>query len=94
MNILTKKLLSGTLLFLMILLAFSRPVTAEEPLPAPFSIAFFYAANPPLDELKAFDIVVVDPDNAGTSPNEYYSAHSKLFAYVSVGEADPKRHIV
>jgi uncharacterized protein (TIGR01370 family) len=58
---------------------------------APFSIAFFYAPNPPLNELKAFDIAVVDPDAAGISPRAYNTSTSQLFAYLSVGEADPGR---
>ena len=56
-----------------------------------FSVALFYADNPPLDELQAFDVVVVDPDAVGISPQTYKSRHSELFAYVSVGEADPAR---
>ena len=58
---------------------------------APFSIAFYYASKPPLNELKAFDLVVVDPDAIGISPLAYNSPRSQLFAYLSVGEADPNR---
>lgn len=65
--------------------------SASEPPAAPFSIAFFYASNPPIDELKAFDLVVVDPDTVGISPLVYNSSNSQFFAYVSVGEADPSR---
>lgn len=89
MNKLTIKYLRWSFLLLVLLPAFSSPAAADQP--SPFSIAFFYASNPPLDELKAFDIAVVDPDNLGIAPAEYQSAHSTLFAYVSVGEADPKR---
>ena len=73
------------------MLLYSQPTSAEEPAPTPFSIAFFYAANPPFKKLKTFDIVVVDPDNAGTSPKEHQTENNNLFAYVSVGEADPCR---
>jgi uncharacterized protein (TIGR01370 family) len=52
------------------------------------SVAFFYAPNPPADELKAFDIVVVDP-GSGLSPASYGATGSELFAYVSLGETDP-----
>ncbi len=52
------------------------------------SFAFFYATNPPVDELKAFDIVVVDPAG-GISPSTYGTGRSELFAYVSVGETNP-----
>ncbi len=51
------------------------------------SVAFFYATNPPADELKAFDIVVVDP-GSGLSPASYGARGSELFAYVSPGETD------
>lgn len=56
----------------------------------PFSLALYYASNHPLDELKAFDVAVVDP-NSGISPTSYGVGKSELFAYVSLGEADPKR---
>jgi len=50
------------------------------------SVALFYGSNPPLDELKAFDVVVVDPDQPGVAPDGYRHKNSELFAYVSVGE--------
>jgi len=55
-----------------------------------FSVALYYASNPPVNELKAFDVVVVDPDS-GLTPEVYGSGPSSLFAYVSVGEADSNR---
>lgn len=56
------------------------------------AVALFYGANPPLDELKAFDVTVVDPDHDGLDPQAFRRAHSELFAYVSVGEVQPSRH--
>ncbi len=56
----------------------------------PFSIAFYYASDHPLDEFRAFDKVVVDPDS-GISPLNYNDSRSELIAYVSLGEADPGR---
>lgn len=56
----------------------------------PFSVALYYASNPPINELKAFDVVVVDPDS-GLTPKTYGTGPSSLFAYVSVGEAEPDR---
>jgi uncharacterized protein (TIGR01370 family) len=53
-------------------------------------VALFYGAAAPLAELRAFDIVVVDPDH-GYDPRAYNSASSELFAYVSLGEAHPSR---
>ena len=67
------------LLFLLLMIAGAQTCSA-----AP-SFAFFYAANPPTDELKAFDIVVVDP-GSGISPARFGKNSSELFAYVSVGE--------
>jgi polysaccharide biosynthesis protein PelA len=54
------------------------------------SAAFFYAANPPVTELKAFDMVMVDPTSAKINPVQYQNRnpYSQLFAYVSVGELD------
>jgi uncharacterized protein (TIGR01370 family) len=78
-------------LFLIALLLAVQCLSAAASPAVPFSIAFFYAPKPPLDELKAFDLVVVDPDTVGISPGVYKSPHSQLFAYVSVGEADPNR---
>ncbi len=57
----------------------------------PFSIAFYYAPNPPFNELQAFDLVVVEPDAVGVVPPDYRKGHSQLFAYISMGEVDPNR---
>lgn len=48
-------------------------------------VAFYYADNPPLEELHAFNVVVV---NAGksVSPKTYNNAASELYAYLSIGE--------
>ncbi len=54
------------------------------------TVALFYGPNAPLDELKAFDIVVVDPDH-GDDPARYRKSYSELYAYVGVGEAHPSR---
>lgn len=79
------------IIFLIILVSVFVLHSASASASAPFSIAFYYAAKPPLNELKAFDIVVVDPDTAGIAPSQYNSSNSQLFAYLSVGEADPRR---
>ncbi|MEW5791111.1 MAG: bifunctional glycoside hydrolase 114/ polysaccharide deacetylase family protein [Pseudomonadota bacterium] len=54
------------------------------------SVAFYYASNPPLDELHAFDLVVFDPDQK-VDPVRFRTPHNEAIAYVSIGEADPKR---
>ncbi len=56
----------------------------------PLSVAFYYGKQHPVNELHAFDIVVIDPDS-GLTPSDYGRGQSELFAYVSVGEADPAR---
>ncbi len=58
------------------------------------SIALYYGEKPPLDELKAFDVVVVESDNPGLDPNRYRELSnntSELFAYASIGEIEPSR---
>ena len=54
------------------------------------NVAFFYGANPPWDELKAFDIVVVEPEH-GIDPKQFSTPTSQLYAYVSVGEVERER---
>ncbi|MFC5302109.1 bifunctional glycoside hydrolase 114/ polysaccharide deacetylase family protein [Azospira restricta] len=54
------------------------------------AVALFYGKDAPLAELKAFDIVVVDPDH-GHDPQRYCKPYSELYAYVAVGEAHPGR---
>jgi len=78
-------------LLVLLLICVAQNATASVLPSARFSIALYYAVNPPLDELKAFDVVVVDPDAVGIQPEKYKSKHSELFAYISVGEADPQR---
>lgn len=58
-------------------------------MPAP-SVALFYGPSAPLDELKAYDVVVVDPGH-GYDPVSYRRPYSELYAYVSVGEVHPTR---
>lgn len=55
------------------------------------AVALFYADNPPWDELRAFDVVVVDPDHPGLNPAAHQHADSAVFAYASVGEAHPSK---
>jgi polysaccharide biosynthesis protein PelA len=56
---------------------------------APPAVAFFYGANPPLDELAAFDAVVLEPDHARTGPPP--RPGTEWFAYLSVGEVQRSR---
>ena len=63
------------------------PRPASPPLP---NIALYYGADLPLDELRAFDIVVVEPDHR-FDPTKLGSTRTELFAYVSVGETAPAR---
>lgn len=53
------------------------------------TVALFYGASPPMEELAAFDLVVLEPDHA---PRPLPSAkRTAWFAYVSLGEVHPSR---
>lgn len=69
------------------LLAFvaCAPVHAQNP-----SIAFFYAPFAPLDSLAQFDQVVVQPEHIGNLAALQKNG-AEVFAYLSVGEAEPFR---
>lgn len=54
------------------------------------AVAFYYGANPPWDELQAFDIVVVDPGHV-PDPQLPALTHTRLAAYVALGEVQPSR---
>lgn len=54
------------------------------------NIAFFYGANPPWDELSAFEAVVVEPGHV-PDPQRVARRGTELYAYVSVGEVQPSR---
>ena len=51
------------------------------------NVAFYYGVNPPWDELRAYDIVVVEPSHA-SAPTRGSMAHKQVFAYLSVGEVE------
>lgn len=70
--------------FLLLMLAASATFATQP------SIALFYGANPPWDELRAFDVVVVEPQHV-PDPKAHASDRTALFAYVAVGEADAGR---
>lgn len=65
--------------------ALGAPVAVASP-----AVAFYYDANPPWDELQAFDIVVVDPDHV-PDPQAPGLKHTRLAAYVALGEVQPSR---
>lgn len=54
------------------------------------TVALFYGANPPVEQLAAFDVVVVEPD-AQFDPRAHAKTHPAWFAYVSVGEVNAHR---
>lgn len=70
--------------FMLLMLAASVAFAAQP------GIALFYGANPPWDELRAFDVVVVEPQHV-PDPKAHAGDRTALFAYVSVGEADAGR---
>ena len=55
------------------------------------NVAFFYGANPPWDELRAFEIVVVEPAHAGDPKAAAITPTQQVFAYLSVGEIEYDR---
>lgn len=54
------------------------------------NVAFFYGASPPWDQLKAYDIVVVEPNHVA-DPSPKATGHPAVFAYLSVGEVEYDR---
>lgn len=77
----TSRLLGMLVCALMLLAA-----SAQAASPA---VALFYGDNPPWNELRAFDVVVVDPDHPGLDPAAHQHPDSAVFAYASVGEVHP-----
>jgi len=60
---------------------------AAPALGAPQSVAFWYAANPPLSELSQFDWSVLEPAHLQTKDVEFLKTQgSQPFAYLSIGE--------
>jgi len=56
------------------------------------SIAIFYGANPPIDELSQFDRLVLEPDNIKSNELRGLTEHGAVtYAYLSVGEVGPTR---
>src|SRR4051812_32510873 len=53
------------------------------------AVAFYYGASPPIDELAAFDAVVLEPSYSPSGPPR--RAGTAWFAYVSVGEVHRTR---
>jgi len=70
--------------------AHAQGAADEAHAPAGPSVALYYGANPPVEELAPFDVVVVEPD-ARFDPRAHANAHPAWFAYVSVGEVNPHR---
>jgi len=74
----------------------AQPILADqkhELIPAAPKVAWHYGADPPLETLKVFDIIVVEPGHR-LDPAAHRSktaGRSDLFAYVSAGELDPGR---
>ncbi|MFZ2971530.1 MAG: endo alpha-1,4 polygalactosaminidase [Ferribacterium limneticum] len=54
------------------------------------AVALYYGKPLPLTELRAFDVVVVDPDH-DNKPLDYRRPYSQLYAYAAVAEAHPGR---
>lgn len=77
---------SLTVLRLILLFIFSHASLAM----AGGAVGLYYGNGIALDEFRAFDIVVVEPEH-GHDPTAYRTPHNELFAYVAVGEVQPFR---
>ena len=56
------------------------------------SVAFYYGATPPIDELSQFDRLVLEPDNIVEQQLVQLTAHgTQAYAYLSVGEVGKHR---
>lgn len=56
------------------------------------SVAIFYGAKPPIDELSQFDRLILEPDNISSVELRDLSQHgAATYAYLSVGEVGPTR---
>ncbi len=68
------------------------PLSARaQELPGP-ATALYYGAEPPWDELAAFDWVVLEPDHGhALRVHSARANHTQFLAYLSVGEVGPKK---
>ena len=77
-----------------LLCCFVAGVAAAQPsvpaAPPLASAAFYYGAQTPWDELRAFDLAVIEPDHLPAGPLPAL-APTRLAAYVSLGEVQPTR---
>lgn len=85
-----KNLLTVLMSLLATLLGARALAAPANPAPAPLAVAFYYGAHPPWRELQAFDLVVVDPGHV-PDPKLPALAHTRLAAYVALGEVQPSR---
>jgi len=85
--------------FFLLALLFTSGLTAAQPTqrrsesqsqPSLTSAAFFYGAQVPWSELRAFDLAVIEPDHLPAGPLPELGS-TRLAAYVSVGEVQPSR---
>lgn len=72
------------------LLCLLTSVVAAAPGERAPSVALHYSNKAPLDDLKLFDVVVVEPDH-GYDPAAFRVHGGDLYAYASVAEVQPSR---
>jgi hypothetical protein len=72
-----------------------QPVPAASPLAAAGrpNLAFYYGANPPVDELQAFDAVILDPAR-GFDPLAHPLAHTLWLARTTAGSGETPAQFV
>ncbi|MBK4738232.1 bifunctional glycoside hydrolase 114/ polysaccharide deacetylase family protein [Noviherbaspirillum pedocola] len=91
LNLLFRALCLTCLLLAGMRASMAQPAITSAPRP---TVAFYYGDHPPLAELAAFDIAVVEPAHVADprrSARNAAGASHQLFAYVSVGEVRADR---
>ena len=74
----------GVVLLGLLLASFARADTSR-----PSSVAFWYAEQPPLEELAQFDWVVLEPGHLAAADVSFLARQgARPFAYLSIGEID------
>jgi hypothetical protein len=66
------------------------PAAGAPAAPLQPAVALHYGAAPPIDELRVFDLVVLEPEHV-PDPRRLPSGTTEWFAYASVGEIEPRR---
>lgn len=76
------------IVFFLFLMSFANVATAAPPT----AFTFWYGINPPVELLSQFDRIIVEADNLNDQEINTLKQHeSKVLAYLSIGEWNPRR---